>query len=54
MYPPYFYISSCQNDYKKERKQLDLNNWIKERIPEEAISNEKIFHLMKICVAYFV
>ena len=33
MSPPYFDILSCQNDYDKERKKFELNNWVRKIIP---------------------
>ena len=53
MSPPYFDIYSCQNYYRKEIKQYELKNWIRETITAEAISNDNIFYLMKMCVASF-
>ena len=54
MYPPYFDIFSCQNNYEREIKQLESNNWIREIITAAAISNDKLFYLMKMYVASFV
>ena len=38
----------------RREKHFELNNWIRERISAEAISNGEIFYLMKMCVVYFV
>ena len=54
MSPPYFDIYSCQNYYEKEGKQFYLNNGTRETTPSEAISNDNIFYLMKMCLASFV
>ena len=54
MYPPYFDIFSCQNNYEREIKQLESNNWIREIITAAAISNDTLFYLMKMYVASFV
>ena len=48
---PYFDFKICANDVERDRIEGELNDWIKERIPNGADPNINIFYLMKILVA---
>ena len=48
--PAYFDFSSCDRcDQERYRRRLD--DWIKDRMPMDARSNEKVFAVFKMCVA---
>ena len=48
--PAYFDFSSCTS-VEKQVKSKELDRWIRERLPEDAKSNDKVFALLKMCVA---
>jgi len=48
--PAYFDFSSM-NRTEREQSERQINGWIKDRMPEEAKSNDKILSLFKMCVA---
>lgn len=48
--PAYFDLSSM-NRTEREQSDRQINGWIKDRMPEEAQSNDKVLSLFKMCVA---
>jgi hypothetical protein len=48
--PAYFDFSSCERQ-DQERYMRTLDNWIKDRMPEDARSNEKVFAVFKMCIS---
>ena len=48
--PAYFDFSSF-NRTEREQCERQINGWIKDRMPEEARSNDKVLSLFKMCVA---
>jgi hypothetical protein len=48
--PANFDFSSCTS-VEKQVKSKELDRWIRERLPEDTKSNDKVFALLKMCVA---
>ncbi len=48
--PAYFDFSSM-NRTEREKNERQINGWTKDRMPEEAKSNDKVLSLFKMCVA---
>jgi hypothetical protein len=48
--PAYFDFSSLSRS-EREQRDHQINGWIKDRMPEEAQSNDKVFLLFKMCIA---
>ena len=48
--PAYFDFNSC-NRSDRERNQRRLDDWIKNRMPIDARSNEKVFAVFKMCIS---
>ena len=51
--PAYFYLTSFGRD-EREGKEAKLDDWIKGRVPEAAKTNERVFSLLKMCLAAVV
>ena len=48
--PAYFDFSSCTR-FEQETNKRGVDNWIKDRMPDEAKKNDKVFALFKMCIA---
>jgi len=51
--PAYFDLTSFGRD-EREGKEAKLHEWIKGRVPEAAKTNERVFSLLKMCLAAVV
>ena len=48
--PAYFDFSSCSRAEKEQNEKI-VDGWIKDRMPDAAKSNAKVFALFKMCIA---
>ena len=51
--PAYFDITSC-DESEREHNENMIDNWIKDRMPLTAQSNEKVFGMFRMCLAALV